>query len=227
MRQSNYQKIQIEGQERPILFLMWTDAQFETVFHNNFDDFRSMLTELQSKALAAGLNKPYLVILKGRPELGADLARKAGADAIGTYSVPLAPNKFGSFDSMRKQSRLFWSELAATGMPVVPTMMTGFDQRPLLTHPFDPNTKVTGREAIYAAATNNELTDEVSSVVEFVETSNAVPSNVFLVYSWNENSEGGGSLNETLGDPSGKRLEAFRLGLSKRKAIHPPYGQSK
>jgi hypothetical protein len=215
MRQNNYQKVNVEQPNRPVLFLFWSEQEFEGIFHGNYDELKTFLSDLGLKAASEGLGKPYIVILRGIPKKAADIARSVGADAIGTYNIPLAPSSSGSFESLSRQTRSFWSQLVATQMPIVPTIMTGFDQQPNYASSRSDRPNVAGgSKVIYSVATDDQLSAEARSAANFINSTLAVPSKLLLIYSWNENSEGGGSLNETLGDPDGGRLRAFKRGIA-------------
>jgi hypothetical protein len=216
MRQSNYQKVDVIHPDRPVLFLLWSEQEFTAAFHGDYGSVKRLISDLAAGAEAVGLGKPYVVILRGIPERAAEIARNVGADAIGSYSIPLTPNRvgLGSFDSLSKQTRSFWSKLTATSVPIVPTIMTGFDQRPAVAHPREPQSLKNEPEVFYSVATDDQLSTEARDVAKFIIRCQLCFSRLLLVYAWNENSEGGGALNETLGDPNGDRLRAFRRGFA-------------
>lgn len=213
MHQRNYQKVDVGQQNRPVLFILWSDQEFKALFEGDYSKFNEMLRGLSTKSATVGLGAPYVIILGGVPERTVEIARNVGADAVGTYNVPLSPNKLGSFESLSRQTRSFWSRLAATKMTFVPTVMTGFDQRPTYALQSPKPAAANEQEVVYSVATDDQLTSEVKDATHFINDSSNIPSKLLLIYSWNENSEGGGSLNETLGDPTGNRLRAFKRGL--------------
>lgn len=210
MAQSNYLKVL---SNRPLLFLMWSDQEFHDVFHNDFHELKKTLESLNNNVISLGYSRPYYVIFRGAPEKGAELVNEIGADAIGSYSVTVNSGGNHSYSSLIDQTQLFWQRMAATGVEYVPILMTGFDQRPIIERPMD-NRHFDSQTPFYFAATDKELTQQLRNALRLVkESSEKIPSQVLLIYSWNEDAEGGGSLNQTLGDPTGKRLRAFRQGL--------------
>jgi hypothetical protein len=217
MNQPNYLRIALDGVSKPVLFLLWNEREFRDVFHNDYDELRRTLGSLNDRVTSTGAAPPYYVVLRGDPQKAADIIRKIQADAIGSYSVTVATRPDHSYFSLRDQTRTFWDRMLATGVPIVPIVMTGFDQRPMIDHPMDSRPLDYRTTPFYYPATNDELTQELHEAFEFVRSNpTRIPSKMVLIYSWNENGEGGGSLNETLGDPKGERLRAFRRSLSPR-----------
>jgi hypothetical protein len=91
--------------------------------------------------------------------------------------------------------------------------MTGFDQRPAVAHPIAQTTAGTGKKSApyREISTPKQFADEVTEAVRFIGNNPTVdPSKLLLIYSWGENSEGGGALNLTLGDPGGERLKEIK-----------------
>ena len=55
----------------------------------------------------------------------------------------------------------------------------------------EPQSDVAASEVVYLAATDEQLSKEVRDAISFIDGSEAAPSKLLLVYSWNENAEGG------------------------------------
>ena len=114
--------------------------------------------------------------------------------------------------------------MATSGMAMVPTAMTGWDQRPLIENPpyFDRSfmTKGVGLEKYYQRATPLEIAAHLEQAIAWSRNHRAAsPANTVLVYAWNECAEGFGALvpsfrrGEAAGDAS--RLDAIQRVLTR------------
>ena len=77
---------------------------------------------------------------------------------------------------------------------MVPTAMTGWDQRPLIAspQPFYPIAPGLTPQNYYSTASATELASHVVALAETVNANRvACPAQVGLVYAWNELAEGG------------------------------------
>jgi hypothetical protein len=211
LAQTNYLRVDVGEPSRPVLFILWNDNQFRDTFHNDYDEFSHILLLLSERVRLRGRGTPYYVILRGDPQRAAEIARKVGASAISSYNVPVAIQPDHSYRSLSAQTRKYWIQQSSTGVPFIPIVMTGFDQRPMLEHSMDSRDFDAPPKPFYYPATNDELVKELLDSFQLARSNpELIPSKIVLIYSWNENAEGGGSLNETIGDPTGERLRAFR-----------------
>jgi hypothetical protein len=186
-QQSNYEKFD----NRPILYVMRDKSSLSAAAR--------ALAALRSECAAAGVSSPYVVLQSNIAKTGASEATTIGADAISVYanSPPLfnGPIPYTKLDTF---VRKFWTEMAATGVPIVPNGMTGWDRRPRIDRPppFDP-LKATPNEYV-VPGTPTEIAAHVGAALSFVRSNTrACPSNNVLLYSWNECDEGGSVLCPT------------------------------
>lgn len=152
-----------------------------------FDDFRA-------DAQRAGLGNPYIVLMDFSPPRGRKLADALGLDALSAYATQAAGNGT-PYAGLAKHAERFWEQCKATGKPVVPIAMSGWDRRPRVEHPVPwekyqkPNV---GIEKCYEAPTPPELAAHVERAVRWTrENAAACPAQAIVIYAWNEHDEGG------------------------------------
>ena len=186
-RQPSYEKTG----DRPILYVMHDKSPLAPA--------RRSLELLRSECAAAGLGNPYIVVQCSVAKTGASDARAINADAISAYaSSPAITNGPISYSALDAFVRKFWSEMAETGVPIVPNGMTGWDRRPRIEHPppFDPTRS--GRTDYVLPGSPREIAGHVRAAVAFARSHpEACPSSTVLIYSWNECDEGGSVLCPT------------------------------
>jgi hypothetical protein len=186
-QQSNYEKFGT----RPILYVMHDKSPLSVA--------ADALRALRAECAAAGVSNPYIVVQSGAAKTAAADTRTIGADAIGAYAnappISSGPIPYAKLDAFVRQS---WTEMAATGVPIVPNGMTGWDRRPRIDHPppFDP---VKARPDDYVVpGTPMEIAAHIGAALSFARSNaQACPSDNVLVYSWNECDEGGSVLCPT------------------------------
>ncbi|WP_143217300.1 hypothetical protein [Acetobacter sp. DsW_063] len=139
---------------------------------------------------------PYIVYLSGAALQDYDnttAANSAGADASGAYCTPRLNGATQPYSSLTAAAAADWSARAASGFPMMPTAMAGWDQRPLIKnpqafYPLDPSLNV---EDYYETATPDALADHVASMAEFIQSTSSTTCGAGLLYAWNEFAEGG------------------------------------
>nr|WP_321986655.1 hypothetical protein [uncultured Lichenicoccus sp.] len=146
---------------------------------------------------AAGGGNPYIVWLSGAALADYDnvaAAQQVGADAAGAYAVPELNGSPQPFSSLALAAVQDWAARVKAGFPMVPTAMTGWDQRPLVLdpqpfYPIGPGLTATN---YYETATAPEVGRHLVELIEVVRANPvACPAQVGLVYAWNELAEGG------------------------------------
>ncbi len=152
---------------------------------------------VRNQVQAAGGGNPYVVWLSGAALADYSniaAAELAGADACGAYAVPRLNGSEQPYAALTAVARSDWAARAASGFPMIPTAMSGWDQRPLIQtpQPFYPISSSLSLENFYDTPISPELGDHVVEMVDYI-VNNAVacPAQVGLVYAWNELAEGG------------------------------------
>ena len=152
---------------------------------------------VRQQVQAAGGGNPYVVWLSGAALADYSniaAAQAAGADASGAYAVPRLDGAEQSYLSLTQAARADWAARGASGFPMVPTAMSGWDQRPLVETPqaFYPIPAGLTIDSYYDPPSDAELGAHVVEMVDYlVSQPSASPAQVGLIYAWNELAEGG------------------------------------
>jgi hypothetical protein len=190
---------------RPVLFILWSDADVATYFDAAPRNVARALADLRSRCAAARIGDPYVVVMNGGAATAAATMRAIGADAISAYIPALrlteTPSPAATLDA---QAEAFRRSLVDTGAPVVPNAITGWDTRPrrMTPVPWEHGRRPSDLDRYVAAASPDEVALHLRRAVRFIgENARSCPSRLMLVYSWNECDEGGNVAMPTLGDP--------------------------
>jgi hypothetical protein len=216
MREEGYVRV---SAGRPLYYL-WSAPKEQIAAEWRGDaGVAGLLAFMRSEARSKGLGDPYVVLLGS----DAALARMIGCDAIGNYAIVGRPDR-SPYQKLAEDAQTRWEELAGGGMAMVPTAMTGWDQRPLVENPpFWGRSylkKGVGLEKYYERATPVEIARHLQQAIAWSESHrSASPANTILVYAWNECAEGFGALVPSYrrGDAGGdsSRLDAIREVLTR------------
>ncbi|MBR0673539.1 glycoside hydrolase family 71/99 protein [Neoroseomonas soli] len=152
------------------------------------------------------------IFLHANPQRGAELARALGMDMLSAYVVPAGSGgRALPYADCVGRMRAHWQALAATGLPFLPNLTTGWDYRPRMQArgqrtdaPASPNWCEPPRPGELGATLRGAMqaaTSDFRSV---------------LVYGWNEFTEGGW-LSPTWAEGTA-RLAEFRQVLGAREA---------
>ncbi len=202
---------------RPLYYLLATSQrQIETEW-GSAAGVAGLVGFMRAQAKSDGLGDPYIVLL-GRD---AALAQAIGCDAAGAYAIVGHPDQ-SSYAELATFVERRWGEMAAGGMAMVPTVMTGWDERPLIDNPpfwADYLKKGVGRDKFYARATPAEIARHLQQAIAWSESHRAAsPAQTILVYAWDECAEGFGALVPSFrrgeADGDGSRLDAIRKVLT-------------
>jgi hypothetical protein len=158
-----------------------------------------------------------------RPDPGARLARALGADALSAYAIAES-DIAAPYARLARQAERRWDEYAATGLAVVPTVMSGWDRRPRIENPVSwehwqrPGA---GLDRYYQAPQPEELAAHLRRCLDWIEAHPRVgAARAALIYAWNENDEGGWLVPTLPFDDT--RIEAVRHVLCSRSVPLPP-----
>ena len=176
---------------------------------------------VRKQVQAAGGGDPYVVWLSGAALMDYSniaAAQLAGADASGAYAVPRLNGSEQPYAALTAAARSDWAARAAAGFPMVPTAMSGWDQRPLIQtpQPFYPISPSLSLENYYDTATSPEVGAHVVEMVDYiVNNAAACPAQVGIVYGWNELAEGGWLMPTYSPDgPDAQRVAAVGVALA-------------
>jgi hypothetical protein len=155
------------------------------------------VTWLRSQAAAQGSGSPYVVWLSAANLAEYDntvAALAAGADAGGAYASPLLNGSPQDYDALVAAAEGDWFARRTRRLPMIPTAMAGWDQRPAVDTP-EPYYPVPGGVTdlnYYAPGTPPAIAAHVADMLAFIAANpGAAPAHVGLIYAWNEVVEGG------------------------------------
>ena len=202
-QQSNYQKT---PGGRPLVYLFIDSPLARAKAWG--DDWANVQTALDGLRLActtAGLKNPYIVVMCGAASTAANIKTQLSADAISNYIGLVPRGTPATYDQLDLSVRGYWAAQAATGSPIVPIVMMGWDVRPRKQHPppWEPGAVPgAGVSSYVQPGTVAQRVDHLRAAVNYVNDNPAIcPSTALLIYSWNECDEGGSELCPSLGDP--------------------------
>ncbi|MCA1453671.1 hypothetical protein I6F35_10660 [Bradyrhizobium sp. BRP22] len=207
---------------RPLYFLGFIN---EATVQRNWQGtagLREQLAKFREAATKAGLGNPYLV-LAGDQNFLAREAKNMGGDAVGSYALTIG-NGRGTFAKLTQIAERGWNELKKSQLPVVPTVMTGWDRRPRIERPVPWETKQRpgeGMENFFTAPTKEELAGHLAQSLEWIAAqAPGQQAPVALIYAWNENDEGGWLMPTWPCQTD--RLDALHQVLKKTAPSHKP-----
>ncbi|MFF0267092.1 hypothetical protein [Kribbella sp. NPDC004536] len=173
--ESNYQKVL---GDRPLLYFL-SGATATNV------------ASTRAKAAELGVADPYIVVMAWTAQSAADLKTSVGADAVSRYAT--GGTNGATYASLASAEAGLWTDYATAGGQVVPTVSTGWDNRPRYDYPVS-------WIADYASLKNNwvqqatptEIANHLGAAVQWngAHSANAA-ANAVLIYAWNEFDEGG------------------------------------
>ena len=180
---------------RPLYFVL--DANAASLGSLPSGGVGAAITTIRTRAMAAGAGNPYIIWLSGAALADYDntaAAIAAGADAAGAYATPRYTGTTQSYAALTETVATDWQQRMAKGFPMVPTAMTGWDQRPLIENPqpFYPLPPTLTDAEYYQSGTPAEIAAHVASMAaEIMAFPSTCPAGVGLIYAWNELAEGG------------------------------------
>ena len=195
-RQGNYQKVM---GNRPLLYVYMynykmnggsTQAQWAAAHH--------AFSALGAACEAAGLGRPYIVIMDGVPSQAAQLMRLMGGDAISNYVACWPGHPPESYPAYDLEIRRYWAAMATTGAPIVPICMTGWDPRPRIEQELKTQTQSKSKVSMSAYVVPGspvEIAENIQAALDYVRSNPVMcPAQAVLIYSWDECDEGGSAL---------------------------------
>jgi hypothetical protein len=211
-RQPNYLKV--EG-NRPVFYIGFLTGRLMEMLLDG--RWRRFCGELEK----CGLGKPWLAVCLSSPKSYRRFYDQLQGDALSQYAVS-GNAKAGSFSELATRAEAFWEECAATGAPVAPICMTGWDRRTRVMNPVSWETFHQQEDAMsryYKSGTPDEIAAHIGRGVSwFKKHPGKNGTELVLIYAWNEFDEGGW-LVPALPPPHGEgtaRVDALRKVLMSR-----------
>jgi hypothetical protein len=176
---------------RPLYFLGFVSGEKIRRLWGGVDPLKDAIGQFRAAAIAYGLANPYLV-MAGSPS-DAELWTSLGADAASAYAIS-DTRHFGTYRELTHVAEDGWRKMALAHLPVIPTVMAGWDRRPRIERPVPweswqkPNV---GMEAWFAAPSRSELAQHLGRAIDFANSQTPRRAPAVIIYAWNENDEGG------------------------------------
>ncbi|GBR06995.1 hypothetical protein [Acetobacter oeni] len=151
---------------------------------------------IRESVLEAHNKNPYIVYLSDSAISdydNADIAKSVGADAAGAYCNPRLSGSPQTYSALVNAAETDWNDRVNSGFPMIPTAMTGWDQRPLIENPqaFYPISSELSSENYYEAGTATDIASHIMNMTTFIKNASECPAGVGLIYAWNQFTEGG------------------------------------
>jgi len=168
-------------------------------------------TEVQRR----GGGNPYFVLSEGNPTRVVKLCRNLNFDAVGLYATALGPFGGAPYQTLVEVTEKYWDKLSATGVPLVPNIMSGWNSRPRFRNPvsWDKHkpTDPPPVEHCYQDGTPEEIAQHIADAIAWIKAHPAqAPANTALIYAWDECDEGFGALVPSY-DPANPQGNDARL----------------
>ena len=187
----NYQKV-LDG--KPLLFVYGVP---KTITRADFD-------ELDQQTTAAGLSKPYKVLMGWNPRSDKVEMKKLGFDAVSAYAAGVGYEwEQWPYDRLTEHVRTaYWGVCRSERLETITFVSAGWDPRPRVEHP-TPWIKVTPRPDLTPPAQQQPLVDAVTATPDQLaqhlrdaldwtkQNRDLNRANAIIIYGWNENDEGG------------------------------------
>jgi hypothetical protein len=201
---------------RPLYFLGFLTDRLIAERWGGTEALRDAVAAFRARAAAEGAGNPYITVM-ARPHPGARLATAIGADALGAYTIADNAEAGAPYAWLAALAERRWDEMAATGLPIVPTVMAGWDRRPRVENPVPwerSQRPGVGLDRFYHAPRPEELAAHLRRALAWIERHpRAAPARAALIYAWNENDEGGWLVPTLPFDTA--RLDALRGVLAR------------
>ena len=222
-KEASYQRV--DG-GRPLMYV------YNVVQHTKngkaCEQFTQSLNEIKQQSIAQGAGDPYVVymeapwVFKYRPDIFDNIPKP---DAYSCYAHQGNRKPFKQrrpYVALADESKPFWGLYKEYGYKQIPLCMAGWDPSPRAQKMgFDEFKDVVQRHDKgdyndYDQGSPEEIAAHIKAAIEWSAANpESNPVNTYLIYSWNEFSEGG-YLCPTLreGDARLRAIEAMRLKLS-------------
>lgn len=218
MRDTNYKKLTVDGQQRPLIFFFYDENDLHSSFGGSLQNLRDPFDLIRESSRRQNLGNPYIVVLAWSGIQAEGIRSALGADAISRYDAGERKKGVTPWSEFENSIPRQWESYArATPAAVVPFLSTGADIRARCETPppWDHGRFTSGRCSDYTInPSTSELQAEFRDAVAWIELHrDKDPANLLLVYSWSECDEGGNCLMPTYGDRDGVKIRAISTAL--------------
>jgi len=218
VREPGYMKV-LDG--RPLYFIMSGPAD-QMARSGGVPKILEWVQHMRTELQKSGHGNPYFVLSEGNPTRAIQLCHDLQLDAVGLYATAVGPFGAAPYKVLVEKTESYWDKLGATGLNLVPNIMTGWDTRPRLRNPtpWDKHPTPISMDHHYQEATPAEIAQHLADAIQWMKAHPAqTPANIALIYAWDECDEGFGALVPTYDakNPQGNdaRLKAIAGVLKK------------
>lgn len=179
--------------QRPVYFVLdATDKQISSLPEGMYGAITYIRENVKKET---GYN-PYIVYMSSSSFQDYDntiMAASIGADAASEYCCPRLNGTPQAYSSLASDTEADWTLRLEKGFPMIPTAMSGWDQRPLIENPqeFYPLSDNVNDQNYYEAADQAQIAHHVSNMMDFISNNISQTTGIGLIYAWNEFAEGG------------------------------------
>jgi hypothetical protein len=190
MENQAYTRVRVN---RPLYYLGFITEQIANERWGGVDGLRTRIDQFRARAIARGVGNPYIV-LGVLPRNATAFEARLGGDAAGAYTIADG-RATGDYATLVRVTESGWQTLATSGLPVVPTVMAGWDRRPRAESPVPwerSQRPGVGIEHYFTAPDPAQLAAHLKQALAWVKRQppdRQAPA--VLIYAWNENDEGG------------------------------------
>jgi len=212
---------------RPLLYVLSTSDE-QLTRAGGIDRAAAWIQTVREQVQRQGKANPYIALSQGNPARALYLSKRLGVDANGLYATPMGQFGGAPYSALVQTTEANWDTLAATGLQIVPNIMTGWDNRPRQrdSHFWDKVPETVSRlDHYYQQGTPHEIAQHVIDAIKWIANHpSASPANTALIYAWDECDEGYGALVPTFdpANPAGdrSRIKALAAALAAERAAH-------
>jgi hypothetical protein len=181
LKEPGYQTV-LDG--RPLVFIGFTRMKKDD--QQQINTLKKQMKDFLAAAQKAGLKKPYIAF--DNPEA----ARLFDGDALSAYAAGINRPHL-PYSGLVEHTEKHWNGQKATGYPVIPIVMAGWDVRPRIDHHVFWIKKMHAKIDEYVQhATPQQVANHLQDAIDWLKTNPASAGpNAILIYAWNENDEGG------------------------------------
>jgi hypothetical protein len=178
---------------RPLYYLGFITEKIANERWGSVDGLRAGIDQFRARAIARGVGNPFIV-LGVLPRDATAFEARLGGDAVGAYAIADG-QVAGDYAALVRVAEKGWQTLATSGLPVIPTVMAGWDRRPRVETPVpweQSQRPGFGIEYYFASPDPAQLAAHLQNALAWIKRQPADrQAPALLIYAWNENDEGG------------------------------------
>ena len=196
---SNYQFIEIRGDHRPLLFLLYDDSDLKIYFGGSIPNLKAVIDALRAGSQKNGSGNPYIVVLETSAQKAENIRNGIGADAISSYVEGHRNGHPQTWAQFEPTIEADWNQYADRSRgDSVPTLRSGADIRARcqIPPPFDHRFSINNSCKDYTDnPTVLELEAEFTNAQKWITSrKDKDPGMAMLIYAWSECDESGNCL---------------------------------